>query len=344
MSIEEERRIDLQTRRLPRIAPGSFSPGLSGVQTLDLSTADPEPAPFFALAGRKGAVFQKKKRDPDDSSAWGLGEPDSSLEFDLTLPVRHGVVLILEMRRTTVGEHADNPLTINVNGHEMRVDVDPHNLHFSRQSWYLPNYLLEKGKNQISLSLAPDAQTELRLKSAAVMRFDLQRQLQTKWCWAAVTTSLLNFFNPDNTPTQCQVVQQCLSLNHDFDPEATDCCQQGSSKACNLTYKLPDALDEMELLFSRCNYPLSLDEIRGQIQAGVPVAVRIKWRGGGGHFVVITAVFDDPDGDEQTWLRIADPLDQAASYITYRTLKNRYKGEGRWTHSYVFQKERERRR
>jgi len=104
-----------------------------------------------------------------------------------------------------------------------------------------------------------------------------------------------------------------------------------------------DALDSMELLSTRCNYPLSLDEIRQQIHSGAPVALRIEWSKGGGHFVMITAVGpQDPKGDGHTWLRVSDPKDQAASYITYKALKTRYKGNGKWTHTYLFEKERQR--
>jgi hypothetical protein len=343
MEIREERRQELQTRQLPRIASENPAEGLSGVETLDLSVAEPEPTAHFSITRTDGVTFQRKRRTLHFSGAWLLDDPDDRLQFRLKLPNQFGLVLILNLCRTQAGEQADYPLIINVNGHEWPVNIDPHNLHFQKISWYLPHYLMNRGGNLITVRLSPGAATEVLLRSAAIMRFDLQRQQQSNWCWAAVTTSLLNFFNEEHTHTQCQVVQQCLSLLSDFDSARTDCVQHSRSKACNRTFKLPDALDEMDLLFSRCNYSLTLDEVREQIHAGVPVGVRIGWRGGGGHFVLITAVFDDLEGEMQSWLRISDPLDQAASYITWQTLKNRYKGSGRWTHSYIFQKERERR-
>ncbi|HWQ33686.1 MAG TPA: papain-like cysteine protease family protein [Blastocatellia bacterium] len=343
MEISGERRPELQTRPLSRIASDEPAEGFSGLETLDLSVAEPEPTTHFSITRTDGVTFQKKRKALHFSGAWLLDDPADLLQFRLKLPRQFGLVLILNLCRTQAGERADYPFIINVNGHEWPVNIDPHNLHFQKMSWYLPHYMLHKGNNLITVRLSPGAATEVLLRSASIMRFDLQRQQQSNWCWAAVTTSLLNFFNEENTHTQCQVVQQCLSLLSDFDASVTDCIQHSRSKACNRTFKLPDALDEMDLHFSRCNYPLTLDEVRQQIHAGVPVGVRIGWRGGGGHFVLITAVFDDPEGEMQSWLRISDPLDQAASYITWQTLKKRYKGSGQWTHSYLFHRERERR-
>jgi hypothetical protein len=314
------------------------------METLDLSVPKPAPTAHLKLGRGDGAWFIKKTKDTPQGNAWQIGAEGDGLQLKLTLPYKHGATLILEMCRTTPDQRAEAPVVINVNGdHEWGVEIDPHNLNFHRQSWYLPHYMLEKGKNLISLKLAPEAGTEALVRSVSVMRFDLQMQQQSNWCWAAVTTSLLNFFDPDNTLTQCQVVKECFSQT-DFETE-TDCCRRPKSNDCNRVFKLVDALDSMGLLSNRCNYPLSLDEIREQIQSGAPVALRIEWKKGGGHFVLITAIGPpDPKSEGQTWLRVSDPKDQAASYITYNALKTRYKGNGKWTHTYLFERERARNR
>lgn len=125
----------------------------------------------------------------------------------------------------------------------------------------------------------------------------------------------------------------------------TDCCQQGSHEICNKTFKLSEALKAMGILEAYEDRALSLAEIRRQIGAGAPVAVRIGWRNregvlsNSGHFVMLTAVGpDDPRGDDHTWVRVADPKDKVASYITYDALKNNYKCQGQWTHSYLIRK------
>jgi len=335
MPTEEESRFQLQTEEMPRIS-------LSGIETLDLSVPKPESTAHLAFGKSDGARFQKKTKDGPHSNTWQIAAEGDELQFKLSLPHKHGINLILDMRRTSYDQAPDCPLNINVNGdHEWGVEIDPHNLNFHKQAWYLPHYMLEKGKNLISLKLSPGARTEVLVRSVSIMRFDLQTQRQSNWCWAAVTSSLLRFFNPDNAMTQCEVVKECFS-QAEFEMEA-DCCRNPANKDCNRVFKLVDALDFMELLSIRCNYALSLNEIREQIQEGAPVALRIEWKRGGGHFVVITAVGpQDPKGDGQTWLRVADPKSQAASYITYNALKTRYKGNGKWTHTYLFERERAR--
>ena len=326
-------------------APSVRLPGrLAGLETLDLSVADPRPTAHFSFMAGDGTAFQQKAKDRHHSRSWQVGKAAGGLQFKLALPDRHGVVLILNLCRTLHGHQSHAPLVIDVNGEELHVKLEPHNLTFHERSWYLSQSMLVKGENRISLKLGAEAKTDVVVKAASVMRFDVQRQQRTKWCWAAITTSILGFFHPDRTVTQCQVVQRCLDPLADGDGAGADCCRRGRIKACNRTFKLVDALDEMGLSSSRCNYPLTLDEVREQIHAGVPVAVRIGWRGGGGHFVVVTAVADEAARKGQTWLRVADPLDQAASYVTYDMLKHSYKGQGTWTHTYLLHRERVRHR
>ncbi|MFN0086738.1 MAG: papain-like cysteine protease family protein [Blastocatellia bacterium] len=318
---------------------------LAGMQALDLSVADPEPTRNLALVKSGGAEFQKHSRENRRESAWRLGR--EGLQLELELPYQHGVNLILELCRTEPGEEAgaesEAPAAIIVKGHQLRIDISPHNLEFHHQAWYLPQYMLEKGKNRISLCLAPDAGTDVLVKQVSVMRFDIQQQEQTNWCWAAVTSSLLAFFNPGKAMSQCEVVRECFR-DTEFETEE-DCCRKKVSEACNREFKLVDALDWMDLLSTRCFYQVSLDEIRRQINLGAPIAIRIEWKKGGGHFVVITAVGPQhPRGDGHTWLRVADPKRESAVYITYNTLKKRYRGDGEWTHTYMFEAERKRNR
>jgi hypothetical protein len=329
-------RPELQTGSSRRVSFARLIDKLSGVETLDLSVAEPEPTAHFRLGQSDGAQFQKQTND----AAWRLSAAGNGLPFELRLPHKHGVVLILEMRRTTSAPQSEQPVLLNVNGEELPLRLDPHNLNFHRQSWYLPHYLMQEGENRLCLRLAPEANTFVLVKTAAVMRFEVEKQKRGNWCWAAVTNSLLSFFDAANGMTQCEIVQECFRVTPGYQTE-TDCCQHAGRAECNREYALDQALDLMQLRYSYCNYPLTLEEIREQINQGVPVAARIAWRGGGGHFVVITAVVTDPNDEQQAWLRIANPKDQVASYIPYRRFLTRYAGDGKWTHSYLFERQRQ---
>ena len=289
--------LEYQTGQHRRVSLGQMIDKLSGVETLDLSVAEPEPFAHLKLVPSKRAqnwfqpllnFFAHLKLGPSQAmwvqsketsrgNAWQLGTHREGLQIELQLPHKHGVVLILEMARTQSKEQFDQPVILTINGHEWLLEIDPHNLKFHKQSWYLPHYLMQAGANLLSLRLAPEATTEVLVKAAAVMRFEIEKQKRGNWCWAAVTNSLLSFFKSDNQLTQCKIVQECFSVVKDYQTE-TDCCQHSRRTECNRDYKLVDALDLMGLLSLRCRYPLSLDEIREQINQGVPVAARIAWR------------------------------------------------------------------
>ncbi len=359
MNLSAASPLEYQTGQHRRVVLGQLTDKLSGVETLDLSVAEPVPTAHLKLVPAKSAQpgFQAvlnlaarlklvpspaiwmPTKDSARGNAWQLGTHKNGLPIELQLPQKHGLVLILEMARTQANEQFDQPVILTINGHEWGLEIDPQNLKFHKQSWYLPHYLMQEGANHLTLRLAPAATTEVLVKTASVMRFEIEKQRRGNWCWAAVTNSLLSFFDRTNGMTQCEIVQECFGVTPGYET-AMNCCQHSRHEECNRDYELDQALDLMQLRASCCNYPLTLDEIREQINQGVPVAARIAWRGGGGHFVVITAVVTDPKDDQQTWLRVANPKDQAASYVPYHTFLTRYGGDGEWTHSYLFEKQR----
>ena len=330
----------MSTGRL--IQPRQKVDTLLGLEVLDLSVREPKPAPHFKVKSIGSASFRKSAQDSHQTNAWQLGDEEAGLTLQLRLPQKHGVTLILEMCRTEHNEndHNTDPVIMNVNGEEWSLTLDAHLLKFYKQSFYLTHHYLQAGKNLITLRRASTVETGVLVKSVAVMRFELEKQKRSEWCWAAVTASLLKFFTPDSEITQCEVVRECFSTTNGYET-SKDCCQHSLTEECNRPFKLVDALDRMGMLSMRCNYPLSLDEIRDQINQGVPIAVRFKWNGGGAHFVLITAVGPpDPRGDDFTWLRVADPNEPTAMYKSYKILKKDKRGE--WSHSYLFDKERKR--
>jgi len=267
MASEEGGRSKLQTTELPKIVLNRLTDRLSGMETLDLSVAEPEPTRHLALGKGNNVRFQRKTKETPQGSAWQLDARDDELKLILTLPYKHGVNLILELCRTEPAQTDAPPVLITVNNeHELDIEINPNNLNFQKQAWYLPQYMLEKGENRITLKLAPEAGTEVLLRSVSVMRFDLQPQEKTQWCWAAVTASLINFFADDDPITQDKVVHEYL--------------EDIEEKDDNRTLVITNALDNMELRTIRCNYAISLDEVRRQMLLGLPVAIRIQWKGG----------------------------------------------------------------
>jgi hypothetical protein len=61
-----------------------------------------------------------------------------------------------------------------------------------------------------------------------------QGQLQSQWCWAAVSVSISRHYDAGTQWTQCNLVQQELNQ--------TTCCQDGSTEQCNQPWYLQRAL------------------------------------------------------------------------------------------------------
>jgi hypothetical protein len=153
--------------------------------------------------------------------------------------------------------------------------------------------------------------------------FEMQHQLQSNWCWAAVSTSVSRFYNAAGAWTQCSLANAELG--------ETACCADGSTAACNRDWYLDRALSRVGNLQSWSGAPAPLSEVEHEVNAGRPLGVRIGWEGGGGHFVVL-AGYDDP-GTGPGLLRVEDPW-YGPSRMAYSAFRNAYQGTGSWTHTY----------
>jgi hypothetical protein len=158
------------------------------------------------------------------------------------------------------------------------------------------------------------------------LRFTLQHQLQTNWCWAAVATSAAGFFDRATTWGQCTLVNAELGQ--------AGCCNDGSSGACNVPWYLDRALDRTGNLKSKSSGTVPWTKIRTEIDAGRPVGARIGWRGGGGHFVVLTGYRKAGKVEE---VEVQDPWTGRSS-LPLDVFKTNYKNAGTWTHTYLTRK------
>jgi len=68
--------------------------------------------------------------------------------------------------------------------------------------------------------------------------------------------------------------------------------------------------------------------LEGELARNCPVAIRIGWSGGGGHFVVI-----DGSATSNGTVHVQDPI-YGTSDISQGTLATAYQGTGSWTHTY----------
>jgi hypothetical protein len=306
----------------------------SGLEQLDLTVAAPVATAHLRFGATSSAAYDTQH------GCWCI-QPGGSIQVVLNLPNLQGVTFILQPNLNAVSTVPTYSGTIHVNNDTFSVEFDPHSDPRSLvQSWYLSATMLTAGDNVITLTL--NGSVPLYIQAAYVMVFQMQEQLKSEWCWAAVTSSLSSFLTPQNAMSQCQVVNQ-VRKQQGGATATVDCCQSGvTAPACNQPNSLSTALTTNGWL--QCYHPFHLppDVIRNLINRGKPLPILIYWREGngfygGGHYVVITGVGpDDPTDLGATLIAVEDPLN-GPSVLPYSVLINQYKGTGCWLYSYVLE-------
>ena len=153
-----------------------------------------------------------------------------------------------------------------------------------------------------------------------VLRFSMQKQTQSNWCWAATGASVAKFYNPASTWTQCLIANGQRNR--------TDCCGAGASGPCNVYGSLSDAFQRTGHLASSSSSTTTFANIEAQVLQGRPLGIRVAWSGGGAHFICATGTEDN----SLVW--VSDCGSGTTSLVDYNTLVNSYNGSGMWTTSY----------
>lgn len=154
------------------------------------------------------------------------------------------------------------------------------------------------------------------------LAFTVQPQEEDNWCWSAVGISVAQFYQPAASwSSQCQLASDELSLS---------CCPAGSNPACDVPWYLDRALVRVGHFLTWAHGALSMLDIRDQIDRNRPLAVRIGWILGGGHFVVVSGYCCVGSAELVT---VEDPM-HGTSTLELALLQTAYRGAGRWTHSY----------
>ncbi len=152
------------------------------------------------------------------------------------------------------------------------------------------------------------------------LRFPIQTQLQSQWCWAGLSASVSRYYVPASTWTQCRIANVQWGR--------TDCCLGGAAGACNNPSTLSTALTTVGHFDRHTSAQESLQTVENELVAGRPLCIRVGWAGGGGHFVVASGVEDDG------FVWVSDPGGGTLALVAYDTLRTAYRGSGTWTHSY----------
>ncbi len=157
------------------------------------------------------------------------------------------------------------------------------------------------------------------------LKFSMQAQVLTNWCWAATSASASYFYDNGTTWAQCKIACSCLTRN--------DCCGPDPNQ-CNEPWYLERALTITgNFLPPLVGDALGINDIIREVDTGKIIGARVKWSNGGGHFVAIYG-YDNTLPDP--YIYVADPI-YGTSFININNFTNNYQGSGQWTHSYYTQ-------
>jgi hypothetical protein len=165
--------------------------------------------------------------------------------------------------------------------------------------------------------------------------FRPQRQLQSEWCWAAVTASISKHYDPDSSWCQCKLATR---MTRSGKTGNTDCCSRPYTRdiahTCNQAQYLEKALRIAgRLAAPPIAGPLPFGKIQKEILAGRPVCARVAWPGSTvGHFILIYGCRKSKSGSQ--WLYVEDPLYGSSTWLYSEFCRNYQYAEGRWSHTY----------
>ncbi len=188
-----------------------------------------------------------------------------------------------------------------------------------------------------SLELAPLDVTEEVAPTGggptgALLPLRMEAQEQSNWCWSAVGTSI-GLFRSTGAWTQCEVATISIPQFPGGPLGPLDCC--GSAGPCNVYGYLDISLATTQTFEDLVAGSISFDDLVAELEAGLPVCLRVAWNAGGAHFVAISGAATDQQG--RRYIDVADPgsgsittqmFDGPAAFPTT------YFGGGVWTHTY----------
>jgi hypothetical protein len=155
-----------------------------------------------------------------------------------------------------------------------------------------------------------------------LIKFSVQKQQRTNWCWAAVSTSVAVYFGSKGW-TQCKLASLELELK---------CCKKNCTEKCNQPRALQPPLKRVGYFHEQIEEASSFTQIQAEIHAGRPLCCRVLGSKPIGHFVAIAGWSIAPEGTQ--YVEVRDPMYGPVAK-TYDEFCSAYLEPGsRWTHSY----------
>lgn len=162
----------------------------------------------------------------------------------------------------------------------------------------------------------------------ATIKFQMEKQCHSNWCWAAVAASVAAHYGLGLGISQCEIAKLDLSRS--------DCCDydcDAKGVECNVANVFASPLNRVGCFdrlarFKQATFP----EVFKELAADRPICVRTVWPNGGAHFLAIIGCWSDTDGT--TMLALDDPFWGRSEYSYEQFSKHYQLLGGKWNDTY----------
>jgi len=173
----------------------------------------------------------------------------------------------------------------------------------------------------LSVSAVELAEAAELIPPPVILDMIIPKREMDNWCWAAVAVGVRKALGGSQ-------LDQCKVATLAFRPRR--CCGP-NKRLCDESSVLAPALFGFQLPFAASPPELDIGFVQKNIDAGLPIPVRMK-SGDQGHFVVIAGYQLHPRGSR---LYVWDPEDGVRNEPTLDTLLTAYHDYWSWDLSYV---------
>lgn len=149
----------------------------------------------------------------------------------------------------------------------------------------------------------------------------IEPQIMSQWCWAAVALSVRKFYDNQFAVTQSAFVSEMLNI-----PQ----CRHIPFAFCNQRFSLQIALESLQVLEEKLDEPCAEEDIITEISNGRPIGCQLVRNGFDGHYILIKGVSGTGSSLQ---LEIADPFDGDYRVLSFRELLFEYR-ESQWEQTF----------
>ena len=264
-----------------------------------------------------------QQTDGNLPEGYHFNSPESFIRFSFRLPAKRTVCLLLHYHAVSKKTSRNGALNILLNQEwigQIGINQEGNN---NLNVLIIDPGKLQSGYNELLLRMV-DNHWAISVKDLWISDYIIDRQLQSNWCWAAVTASLARFYQKDPIADQAKLVYSI------FNQECY--CNGKGCGTCNRPWYVGEALDHLDILQNAVAAPVSQKELMAELKYNRPVVIVVKWQQSStGHILVVSGF--TRNHQFLTW----DSRGPDMRLLPFKDLCTGYEGKSVWVNTFFTQ-------